>query len=99
MDKNKELFRRTLAKLKGEVSTDEEKPVKVQVANDSIFYVGQQVRYRVATQSKTCTNYQWVEYVGHVEMLDHANHWVLVEPDQEASPLLWVPFAYVEPLA
>ena len=70
---------------------------KVQLADNSPFYVGQRVKYRVPVEINSPWDYQWAEHVGLVEMIDHKHHLGLVIPETEPEPWRWINLTYVEP--
>ena len=63
------------------------------------FRVGDKVTYRVPVDINGPRDYQWVERVGLVEMIDYAHHWALIVPENETAPRVWVNLTYVQAVA
>ncbi len=72
-------------------------PKRQAVPSVAAVQPGMTVRCRVPVDIKNHKEYRWEAYIGRVEMIDHANHWALIIPDDETIPWRWVSLVYVEP--
>ena len=63
------------------------------------LHVGQTVRATVPVDIKNHKGNKWEAYIGQVELIDYANQWALIVPENETAPRVWVNLTYVEAVA